>query len=367
MLIVSAGAALAATSTAVAPPAMESDLSALEIRLFEHDYQSDSADNRLSRLEKMVFGEAKTGSEQHRLTELLTSMPTPAPQLAPVVDVSAGPAAQSDFRTDQASPATAPGTGDQITDSSQYPHVTALEHELLNRTFVDQPVNKRLDQLETKAFGKPSNSTDLSYRVDKLEQYVDTHMHVRPFGTNPDMEVADLAPIYDTEDGAAPAAIPASYGVPSSPKGSPRFVASPASSSSLLDKVAWMEGQVFGQAYSDEHLLSRLRRLEQHLFPNEHPTSDMQLMDRVDPLMGAVQLLQHQRQQTSAPQYIASSTGAQTALHSQPAASDASQGDNAKAAHDSRHPYMKSLAECLGAAGNMGMGTTGNAVGGPWY
>ncbi len=366
LLIMTAGSVAAAANAPIASASLSNDLSSLEVRLFEHDYQSDDIDNRLTRLEKMVFGEAKTGSEQHRLTDLLTAMPTPAPEIAS--DAASGvSSAQPATPSNQFAAAPDDGASEQVVDGSQYPHVTALEHELLNRTYVDQPVTKRLDQLELKAFGKTSTSNDLSFRVDKLEQYVDTHLHVRPFGTNPEMEVADLAPIYDTNDGRAQGrATPASYSAPSVHSGQPGFVAAPSSSSSLLDKVTWMEGQVFGQTYSDEHLLARLRRLEQKLFPNEHPTSDMQLMDRVDPLMGAVQLLQHQRQQTSAPQYIASSAGAQPALHSQQVAGpEPSQGGNS--AHDSHHPFMKSLAECLGAAGNMGLGTTGNAVGGPWY
>lgn len=368
LLIMTAGSVAAAANAPIVSASLDNDLSSLEVRLFEHDYQSDDIDNRLTRLEKMVFGEAKTGSEQHRLTDLLTAMPTPAPAPEVASDAASGASsAQQANPSNQSAAAPDDSAGDQVVDGSQYPHVTALEHELLNRTYVDQPVTRRLDQLEMKAFGKTSSSNDLSFRVDKLEQYVDTHLHVKPFGTNPEMEVADLAPIYDTDDGRAPGrATPASYSTPAVRSGQPSFVAAPSSSSSLLDKVTWMEGQVFGQTYSDEHLLARLRRLEQHLFPNEHPTSDMQLMDRVDPLMGAVQLLQHQRQQTSAPQYIASSTGAQPALHSQQVAGPEPSQNN-HSTHDAHHPFMKSLAECLGAAGNMGLGTTGNAAGGTWY
>ncbi|MFX7934449.1 hypothetical protein ABTK33_20400, partial [Acinetobacter baumannii] len=50
-----------------------------------------------------------------------------------------------------------------------------LEEQLLGKTYLHMPVNQRLAQLEQRAFGKASDLTDLSARVDALKQYVLSH------------------------------------------------------------------------------------------------------------------------------------------------------------------------------------------------
>src|SRR5476649_819444 len=47
------------------------DLSKLETKFFEHTYATDSSNDRLARLEKMVFGETRTGSDAERLSNLM--------------------------------------------------------------------------------------------------------------------------------------------------------------------------------------------------------------------------------------------------------------------------------------------------------
>src|SRR5438105_217849 len=57
----------------------DASLSTLEMKFFQHDYPKDTIDARLGRIEKMVFGESKTGSDQERLSNLMGSVPNPAP------------------------------------------------------------------------------------------------------------------------------------------------------------------------------------------------------------------------------------------------------------------------------------------------
>src|SRR5271163_1373137 len=45
----------------------DSNLSKLELKFFQHEYPKDTNQVRLERLEKMVYGETKTGSESERL------------------------------------------------------------------------------------------------------------------------------------------------------------------------------------------------------------------------------------------------------------------------------------------------------------
>src|SRR5438067_10870981 len=65
--------------SALAADSSDERLSTLEVKFFQHDYAKDSMESRLDRLEKMVFGEAKTGNPQQRLSNLLGAVPNPNP------------------------------------------------------------------------------------------------------------------------------------------------------------------------------------------------------------------------------------------------------------------------------------------------
>jgi hypothetical protein len=174
------------------------DMTKLEIRFFQHNYPKDSQEARLDRLEKMVFGEVKTGSEGERLSRLVGAIP--AGEMTPPAGTASG--SQSDSLVDEprsrsssssssrdddapkapssssrrsASPppqATADNDDDDtVKTDEKYPAVTAIEQKTLGKDYAGEPVNKRLARLETKVFGKPSsNSLDLSDRVDALKQ-----------------------------------------------------------------------------------------------------------------------------------------------------------------------------------------------------
>src|SRR5262245_52734557 len=57
---------------------IDQQIAGLEARLFQHEYPSDTTDARLARLEKMVFGEEKTGEPSERLKGLTDAVPAPA-------------------------------------------------------------------------------------------------------------------------------------------------------------------------------------------------------------------------------------------------------------------------------------------------
>ena len=188
------------------------DMTKLEIRFFQHNYPKDSQEARLDRLEKMVFGETKTGSEGERLQRLIGAVP--AGESTPAAGTASG--SQSDSLVDEPrarssspsgsrssssssspgyqdddvakTPTSQPSSGssrrsspppqatadsdddDNVKTDEKYPAVTAIEQKTLGKDYAGEPVNKRLARLETKVFGKPSsNSMDLSDRVDALK------------------------------------------------------------------------------------------------------------------------------------------------------------------------------------------------------
>lgn len=168
---------------------MPGTLRKLEIKFFRHDYAADKVPDRLDRIEQMVFGESKSGSESERLKALVAVVPDLDQVAEPVASSSGGPA---DDKSDQSSgsnkeksasrklsdPNGKPPldynteTPDDIPNQSSYPVVTELERKILGKDYIGESVAKRLSRLEMKAFGKTSSSDDLSERVDKLSTVV---------------------------------------------------------------------------------------------------------------------------------------------------------------------------------------------------
>lgn len=170
-------------------------LSQLEVKFFKHTYPKDEEAVRLERLEKMIFGEARTGASEQRLKNLADTVPNLGAVAAEDSDKSDAAASSSSSASSPSSsagrskPATRavnnsdsdldlseersqsnkPG-GQVLSGESKYPAVTALEQSIFKRDYASDPVADRLNRLETKVFGKPSKFTDLSERVDALKE-----------------------------------------------------------------------------------------------------------------------------------------------------------------------------------------------------
>lgn len=169
-------ALLGTGGVAFAGPESDPDLKKLEVKFFQHDYAKDDLDARLSRLEKLVFGDAKTGDTATRLKNLVAAVPN-LNTFAEDVASSGSSGADSGNVSSSGSSASRPVDREaetaereqSISNSSQYPAVTAIEKKLLGKDFSSEPIVKRLERLEVKSFGKVSSSTDLSERVDLLK------------------------------------------------------------------------------------------------------------------------------------------------------------------------------------------------------
>lgn len=140
----------------------------LEQKFFEHTYPKDPLPQRLERIEKMVFGEAKTGADGERLSKLIQAVPglNSVPDVPPPASTNTASGDAQDVPMPPPSKSRAP---QPIADGSKYPQVSAMELKLLGKDYGADPVDQRLARLETKVFGKPSGSTDLSDRVDALK------------------------------------------------------------------------------------------------------------------------------------------------------------------------------------------------------
>ncbi len=169
-------------------------LSQLETKFFKHTYPKDEEAVRLERLEKMIFGESRTGSSEDRLKNLAATVPNLAESASEARDsggasssgsssgssYDSGSKPQSSTRnvnnadsdldlTEERTKNNRPG-GQVLSGESKYPAVTALEQNLFKRDYASEPVGDRLNRLESKVFGKPSKFTDMSERVDALKE-----------------------------------------------------------------------------------------------------------------------------------------------------------------------------------------------------
>ncbi len=259
VLFSSGGAVFAADSDN-----MGTELSTLETRFFSQTYPSDTASQRLDRLDQLVFGRVRHGSTENRMSSLLMTIPnaqapsTPSQPAnnAPEISVPLQPEKPVDASVPQVAPQIAPQPAPQSeadTSTDYYPTVTALEQQITGTTEQSLPVEQRLARLETVAFGKPSTLTDLSKRVDLLKQYARTK-----------------------------------YGGNESYLTSSNAVGLPQDSSGLEGEVSSMEQEVFGKTYAKDTLNSRVDRLEKNVLPKHEVQTFTPITQRISQLMSVL-------------------------------------------------------------------------------
>ncbi|MBX9721542.1 MAG: hypothetical protein K2X81_09125, partial [Candidatus Obscuribacterales bacterium] len=337
-----------------AADSMDGSLTKLEDKFFQHNYPKDAVGDRLERLEKLMYGESKTGSDDERLKTLMNLVPN----LDEKVDdgASAAPKAQT--------PAPAPrrqvmkpevpqvdtSSAEPSPNDSSYPAVTAMEKKLLGRDYIGESVGKRLDRLEIKAYGKTAASEDLQDRVDRLKSSTgidvakvkpansewadedeDPSGGVQPFtgigsGDDPNSQrnmrkqasnsFNRPSPSYDPYAGTGTfGAGGSSHSVSSGSSGSfgtgagtyrpdpmpataPDYSQGgssapiPAPTMGVRQQISLLEREVFKKTYDNETLLSRLSRLEQTVFPQDKAASDKSLPERMNHLLAAVPISQ---------------------------------------------------------------------------
>lgn len=133
-----------------------SSLGLLENRFFSHAYAHDPVEKRLERLECLVFGSMKGGTNEERLTRITRA----------VAARSASPLPAEKSTQEAPGGATAAGDG----SSGQYPVLNTLEWRALKKTYGSDSLDKRLDRLESSLFGQPAQGMAYVDRVDRLKK-----------------------------------------------------------------------------------------------------------------------------------------------------------------------------------------------------
>jgi hypothetical protein len=255
------------------------NLSILEKRFFQQAYPTESTDQRLDRLEEMVFGARREGSAKQRITSLWVavnqnSLPDPGDEVQTdntVPPSSSGTATSAPSDHGGGSAQTTENnrsenerganegsyTGNSSPSTDSYPTITALEEQLLGKTYQAEPVEQRLDRLEIKSFGKASNLDDLGKRVDLLKAFT-----AKRNGQSSD---------YLTSS-------------------EPQFhFASTLHPMDLTQELGLLERSIFGKVYARDGLISRVDRLETAVFKGQPHQTFNSITARVNRLMAAVQ------------------------------------------------------------------------------
>ncbi len=268
-------------------------LTMLEQKFFGHTFAAESDEDRTQRIEKLIFGTAAEGAASERIKKLasvtyLDTRPEPVTSPEPVHAVTSAPQPaprkvapkSTPSVTAQEPPMPAPqrstpsvATQPTLEDDSppiinksgfdDYPHVTALEKEILGATFCGQVLSARIVRMETKAFGSASKSDDLGERTDNLEQYAEQKLHKKPFLAD---EVADSG-----DDGAM-----------GDQPGSPSQSQTQSQPQSDYPHVTALETAILGQPAPEQPLEKRLSAMEVKAFGTV--SKSVALSDRTDAL-----------------------------------------------------------------------------------
>lgn len=289
-------------------------ITTLEKEILGQSFVGQPLMSRLSRMETKAFGKPSGSNDLGQRTDSLENYAETKLHIKPVEEADGQETTISNTQVNS--------------EPTDYPRITALEKAILGQGFVGQPLADRLSRMESKAFGSPSKSDDLSQRTDNLERYAETKLHKKPVDHADRKETATseqgsmmkkqiIAAVGNTLLGVA--GLGGMGGVMPGMTIGPRFGGGrmrsgqsnsqqqptptpevhpedpmvhsanpPPTGAKLITKVGWCEVQVFGHTFPDMHLAERLGQLNTELM-FEPGKSGIVLMDDINALIKAVQ------------------------------------------------------------------------------
>ena len=231
-----------------------STISKIENEIYGFDYKNDSTQNRVSRLEKTIYGKASTGDVNKRIKRLSGDIS------ADVIGLEIEPTEDSFAEKDKVA-----------ADSTvNYPIVDEIEKKLFNVTHKDRDFHTRIVTIEKKLFGKVYDVDDYSTRMDRIkaevmpETLVDSSKFDNEYRDNrpSDLNSNDLSGTrfsrFGMPFGQKNYTRPyANYGDTITGAASPAQTYNP----NLNDELSQMEFETFGTEFSNEDSATRIKRL----------------------------------------------------------------------------------------------------------
>ena len=231
----------------------DSLITKIENDIYGFDYSNDSAQNRISRLEKTVYGKSSSGDINKRIKKLSGDIS------ADVIGLEIEPTEDS-FKEDET-----------IADSSvNYPIVDEIEQKIFNQTYKNRDFHSRIVAIERKIFGKIYDVDDYSTRMDRIKAKVmpetiakksyDDNLAGRNYYDNDTLTSNDLSGLsrnrFKMPFGQKNYTRPyANYGDMTG--GSAMLPTNP----NLNDELAQLEYETFGTEFSNEDTATRIKRL----------------------------------------------------------------------------------------------------------
>jgi len=165
-------------------------LGKIENSLFGFEYVNDAESQRVSRIEKEIYGSENTGDINKRIAKLNKDFGTEflGQEIAPCEDT---------FALDEYEVETISSQDPNI----DYPVINELENSVFNEQYKSMAVKDRLAQLENKVFSKSYPSDDLSARVDRLRDKIRPRALEQPSMANNDFHTDGYYPDMPDYDG----------------------------------------------------------------------------------------------------------------------------------------------------------------------
>lgn len=188
----------------LAPPidtAIDSDISAMETRFFACRFADETPEQRLDRIERLVYGARRKGSVKERVSRLLLDVPDLARQT----------------QSSASSPASMPAA--QAADSPRYEfsagsidhsltqELACMEKEVYGKTYAKESLPQRVARLENTVFAgqTPQTFTPIVMRINRLLAALEPKFKAEPANNasaRPYEDVPSYTPAYAPENTA---------------------------------------------------------------------------------------------------------------------------------------------------------------------
>ncbi len=231
----------------------DSIITKIENDIYGFDYSNDSAQSRVARLEKTVYGKSSSGDVNKRIKKLSDDIS------ADVIGLEIEPT-EDTFREEET-----------VADSSvNYPIVDEIEQKIFNQTYKKRDLHSRIVAIERKIFGKIYDVDDYSTRMERIKSkvmpetiatknYDDSFSNQSYYDDNA-LTSSDLSGIgrnrFKMPFGQKNYSRPyANYGDMTG--GSAMLPNNP----NLNDELSQLEYETFGTEFSNENTATRIKRL----------------------------------------------------------------------------------------------------------
>lgn len=264
-------------------------ISKMETSLFGMEYNTQSDEMRLKRIEENVYGKASSSSINQRVNKLSTDLSVDVidQQIKPKKDTFA------EDDDDYKEPV------EKADSSVNYPIINELEKKVFNKEFKTVDLNKRLSNLEQNVFKKNYND-DFNSRVDRLKTAV---MPQKMANLNDNSDDTENDNIYRSDDIMEQKPLPNSNfseddDLLSDPLSQNNYqTPSYNSQNSVLDNyqqnaditvaLSTMEKKVLKKSFPNDLVPNRLTRLELMMFHSTFVDDNEQT--RIDRILSAYQ------------------------------------------------------------------------------